>query len=102
MIERPQTKDNDLITYYVNDMKFIYLFNQSISVALSKPVAQCNIVAISNWHLFLLFTLVISPFNAYRNRTFGCCSDLVVVVVVIVAVVTTVRVFCIAGLLTVV
>jgi len=99
MIGRPQTKDND-ITYYDNNMKFIYLFNQSISVVLSKPVAQCNIVAISNWHLFLLAKLVISPFSAYRNCTFSCCSDLVVVVVV--AVVTTVRVFCIAGLLTVV
>ena len=32
MIGRPQTKYNNLITYYDNDMKFIYLFNQSISV----------------------------------------------------------------------
>jgi len=61
---------------------------------ITKPAAHCNIVMISNWHLFLMATLVISPFSAYRNHTFGSCSGLVLVVIM--------RVFCIAGLLIVV
>jgi hypothetical protein len=57
---------------------------------ISKTVAHFNIFAISNWHLFLLATLVISPFNAYRNRAFSSCSGVVVVVAVAAVVVVVV------------